>query len=129
METFKKEERLCNKKVIEYLFSNGSTFLYYPFKVVWLKHQKDDHYPVRILISVSKHHFKKAVLRNRLKRQIREIYRRNKCQLYDYLERTNSNCVFALIYTANDVLPYAELETKIILILQRLQMEYEKAPE
>lgn len=129
METFKKEERLNNKKVIEYLFTNGSTFFSHPFKVVWCEHKTNTQYPASILISISKYNFRKAVVRNRLKRQCREIYRKNKNQLYGFLETKGVNCVFALIYSAKDNLSYTELEKKIILILQRLQLEYEKSVE
>ena len=125
METFKKEERLYNKKVISYLFANGSVFFIYPFKVVWCEYEQQTQYPARVLISASKHSFKKAVIRNRVKRLIREAYRKNKCAFYDFLESKDCHCVFSLIYSAKDVLPYDELEKKIILILQRLQMEYE----
>jgi ribonuclease P protein component len=36
MYSFKKEERLCNVKLIEKLFTDGSSFLVYPFRIVWL---------------------------------------------------------------------------------------------
>jgi len=129
METFKKEERLYNKKVIEYLFANGSSFFIHPFKVVWCEYQLNSQFPASILISASKHNIKKAVIRNRIKRVVREVYRKNKQEFYNFLEERNSKCVFSLIYTAKDVLPYTDLEKKIILILQRLQLEYEKSIE
>ncbi len=129
METFKKEERLYNKKVIEYLFDNGSSFFIHPFKVVWRDYKHHTQYPAGILISASKRSIKKAVIRNRVKRLIREAYRKNKQGFYDYLESRSGHCVFSLIYTAKEVLDYAEIEKKIILILQRLQMEYEKSVE
>ena len=129
METFKKEERLYNKKVIEYLFSKGESFFLYPFKIIWCIDERDSRYPARVLISVSRHNFKKANNRNKIKRQIREIYRKNKFKFYDFLNDVDRKCAFALIYTAKDVLSHKELEQKIILILQRLQIEYEKAAE
>jgi ribonuclease P protein component len=36
MYSFKKEERLCNVKLIEKLFTDGSSFLVYPFRIIWL---------------------------------------------------------------------------------------------
>ena len=33
--TFTKEERLCNKRLIDQLYHSGSSFLCYPFKVSW----------------------------------------------------------------------------------------------
>ncbi|COY55800.1 ribonuclease P [Mycobacterium tuberculosis] len=34
--TFTKEERLCSKRLIDDLFHNGSSFVVYPFRVVFL---------------------------------------------------------------------------------------------
>lgn len=129
METFKKEERLYNKKVIELLFREGTKFYINPYKVVWMRYDHNWEFPAKILISVSKHSIKKAVVRNRIKRQIREIYRRNKREFYNVLDKKHEKCIFSIIYAAKDVLSYAEQEKKIILILQRLQKEYEKVVE
>lgn len=46
-----------------------------------LKEREGDEEPVQVLISVSKRHFKHAVKRNRVKRQIREAYRHQKALL------------------------------------------------
>ena len=75
--TFRKAERLCSKKRIEELFSNGRSLSAYPLRAIYEVHDQDLA-PVQVLISVSKRHFKYAVDRNRLKRCIREAYRLNK---------------------------------------------------
>jgi ribonuclease P protein component len=129
MKTFKKEERLYNKKVIDQLFSKGSRFFEHPFMVVWLKVQHQSDFPAMIMINVSKRNVRKAVVRNRIKRQVREIYRNNKQEFYDFLESRKEQCVFALIYTASQVLSFNDQEKKILLILQRLQKQHEKLTE
>lgn len=127
MQTFKKKERLCNKKVIALLFSEGSSFYNYPYKVVWKDIDLSSNVPAEILISVSRVRFKKAVERNRIKRLTRECYRKNKEILCNFLQTERKQCAFSLSYTGNDIIPYHILEKKIILILHRLVKEHEKA--
>src|SRR6201999_4065746 len=108
MYTFKKEERLCNKKLIETLFHNGSSFLCYPFKASWMPADAAQPYPVQILFSVSKKRFKSAVDRNKIKRCMREAYRLNKQQhLYNLLNESGKKIVLSLGYIGNDIAPYA----------------------
>ena len=126
MQTFKKEEHLCKNKIIKILFEEGIKFHVYPFKIIWMDIESDSKYPARILISVSKRFFKKAVDRNKIKRQIREVYRKNKSLFYEYLSRQKKHCVFAILYTNSAFIPFIELERKIIIILQRLIDEHEK---
>ena len=126
MQTFKKEERLRDKKSINELFEKGSGFYIAPFKVVWIETTIENEFPARILITVSHRNFKKAVDRNRIKRIIREAYRKNKSILYERLNGSAKKIAFMLIYTREIIIPYKEVEDKIILILQRLAKENEE---
>ncbi|NOX48351.1 MAG: ribonuclease P protein component [Chlorobi bacterium] len=126
MHTFKKGERLSRKKTIEQLFSKGKKFYVPGFKVVWLPYPLEDGFPAQILISVSKRSFKHAVDRNLLKRRIREAWRQNKGDFYNYLTDKNTSCALSVIYLSKEIDSYQEIEQKILLVLQRLQSEYEK---
>ena len=126
MQTLKKDERLRKKQIIDDLFSTGKTFHIYPFTVVWKNTEQDLKFPAQILFSVPKKKFRKAVDRNKIKRLLREAYRKNKDHLYKTLDKSENKCVFAIIYTANEILPYIEIEQKIISVLKRLIIDYEK---
>jgi ribonuclease P protein component len=124
--SFRKDEILRKKKLIDRLFTEGSTFYIYPFKIFWLEIPLDTPNPAQILISVGKRSFKRAVDRNRIKRQIREVYRLQKHELYSKLIKDQQQCVMGIIYTANIHLTTAELEFKIKAVLKRLTSELNK---
>lgn len=75
--TFTKKERLSSKKEIENLFKSGKSKLVYPILFYYLPNEER----TKVLISVSKKNFKKAVERNFIKRKMREEYRLNKFML------------------------------------------------
>jgi ribonuclease P protein component len=83
--SFKKEERLTSKKVIDKLFSEGDSFLSFPLKIVFYETSLPSKYPSQVAFSVGKRSFKLAVNRNKIKRKMRETYRLNKHQLYNVL--------------------------------------------
>lgn len=122
---FLKAERLHGHNAITNLFSNGKSFYIHPFKVVVFEAIADDNPPLRMLISVSKRKFKKAVDRNRTKRLCREAWRLQKSALIQNLSTKNIRLDVALIYTAGRILSFAEISRKIKVILQRLKEEHE----
>ena len=115
--TFSKAERLSRKKHIQELFAKGSSFYLYPFKAIFLPSTGLDPEPQvhQILISVPKRNFKRAVDRNLIKRRVREAYRKNKSILSG-----TEKLLIAYIYTAKEILTYAELERKLVSSLKKL---------
>ncbi len=128
MYTFKKEERLCNKKLLDELFHKGSSFLLYPFRVSWLHSSHDADVPVQVVINVSKRKFKRAVDRNLIKRRIREAYRLNKAELlYIYLAEQDKKIVLSLNYVGKEIAEYPVIERKLKASLEKLKLSYDKA--
>ncbi len=124
-QAFKKTERLNEKKLVQKVFKEGNSLFKYPFKVIYLEFDKTTDYPAKVLISVAKRNFKKAVTRNKIKRLIREAYRKNKYLLCDNYTNERKNCfktrIIVLIYVGKEVMKYQEIEKKINLILQELK--------
>ncbi len=127
---FVKAERLHSKKLIAQLFSEGHSFFKYPFKVVFLEVDRSDTAPVALLLSVSKRNFKRAVARNKIKRLMREAYRKNKALLYKSEKlKMDKSILIALIYTPKSILAFKEIEKKIILILRQFLKQYEQTSD
>ena len=120
-QTFSKKERLCAKKDITLLLSKGRYFSVDGiFRVCLLERKSESDSaeqaanptaPARLLISVPKRHFKRAVRRNLLKRRIREAYRRNKPE---------SSVDMMVIYLPAEILEYAQIEAAMRNVISRV---------
>ncbi len=124
--TFTKEERLCSKRLIESLFRNGSSFVVYPYRVVFLytSSRQQEVFPAQCMISVSKRRFRKAVDRNAIKRRIRETYRLQKSDLYNFLQEHSLHLLLAFQYVGKEEEPYAMLYQRMGKVLTKLKDEH-----
>ena len=119
--TFSKKERLCSRKILSELFEKGKSVHYFPVRMVWMELEKENDILAKVALSVSKKSFKKAVDRNRIKRQMREAYRKNKWSLQNYCEIHEVTLAILFIFTGKELPNYNEVEAKIILSLERFQ--------
>lgn len=119
-DTLRKPERLNRKKVIEKMFAGGArSFSVFPLRVVYL--QADElKADASILVSVSKRRFKRAVKRNRVKRQIREAYRMNKHELLNVLAEKRCPLAIAFIYLSDQLVDFALIEERVKTALARI---------
>jgi ribonuclease P protein component len=124
--TFQKNERLCSKKVIEKLFAEGKSLFVFPLKAVYLETSLKTEFPAQVAFAVSKKSFKRAVMRNLLKRRMREAYRLNKNQFYD--EISGKQIALFLIYTSKTEETYAAIESATKKVLKRVLKELKSEP-
>ena len=112
--TFSKHERLKSTKLIKELFEKGSSFYLFPFKVIVMQNPDGEIRSHQVLISASKKNFKRAVDRNLIKRRIRESYRLNKNLLPN-----SPLLLIAYIYTAKEILTFAQIQERLVRTLNR----------
>lgn len=129
-QSFKKTERLCNVKLIKKLFTTGSSFFEHPFKVIYVLIDDNDRFdggfPAKVLFTVPKRKFKLAVHRNKLKRLMRESYRKNKYILYDALNLKKHKIALAFIFTGSTIPDFHHVEKKINQSILRLSQNIDK---
>lgn len=118
--TFRKPERLSSKIEIDRLFNGGSKSMSaFPVRVVFRLDDAQER-NVAVLVSVSKKRFHRAVKRNRVKRQIREAYRKNKYMLWDALEGHSKALSLAFIWLDDQLHDSSNVEKKVVNLLQRV---------
>lgn len=126
--TFSKAERLCSKKLIERLFGGeGKSFPAFPLRVVYMPLTEEEMAAdVSILVSVPKKRFKRAVKRNRVKRQVREAYRRNKHILTEALaaQEGAARMALAFIWLDGKLHPSVEVEQKVKKLLHHIAEDH-----
>lgn len=120
--TLSKEERICSKKLINELFTgNGRSMTAFPLRVVFMKRTIVDNQPrAAMLVSVPKRYFKHAVDRNRVKRQVREAFRRNKSIITQNLTDDHDAVAMAFVWLTNEKYPSSEVENRMVRLLTRI---------
>lgn len=92
----------------------------YPLRAVFYKTDRQQTgVPVQVLISVPKKHFKHAVDRNRVKRQVREAYRRHKQPLWDAIPSEES-LLIGFIWVSDELSPSDIVTERIKKLLTRI---------
>ena len=118
----RKEERLCSQKLIDSLFNNGKSrsLSAFPVRAVYMSTPSVDSARVKMMVSVPKRLFKRAVKRNRIKRQLREAYRKNKQLLDNAMQATDQTLLVAFIWLSDRLYTSSDVEERVKTILQRI---------
>lgn len=78
---------------------------------------------VSVLISVPKKRFHHAVDRNRVKRQIREAYRKNKHQLAGQVAQSGKGLLVAFLYVSDKMESTGYIEKRVVRLLDKIGEE------
>lgn len=125
-QTLSKTERLYHKKLIDSLFGGGKSrsMTAFPLRLVYMPLettngqdaiQEAAKEPVsQMLVSVPKRNLHRANKRNRVKRQVREAYRRHKDILDDH------PFALAFIWLDAKLWTSAEVEQRVVSLLNRV---------
>ncbi len=115
LQTLPKSERLCGGIAIKRLLSGGRFGYEEPLKFCYLRNSCAGN---RLMVSVSKRLFKRAVKRNRLKRLMREAYR--------HLKGTPvmpCGVDILLVYNSKEMASYAQVLEAVTAVLQRVSQK------
>ena len=130
---FPKSERIVSKKLMNELFtmSGSQSMVAFPIRAIYRVNKRQESedqsreneggrtVAPQILISVPKRHFKHAVDRNRVKRQLREAYRLNKSILCDSLI-SGHQLLIAFVWLSDSHCPSAVVQQRVVSLLQRI---------
>ena len=123
--SFPKQERICSKKLMDRLFNGRESHAMsaYPIRVIYrfeTQEGGDDEIPkAQVLMSVPKKCFKRAVKRNRVKRQMREAYRCNRHLLTAQVP-DNKSVLMAFVWLDAALYSTKEVAEKVKNLLQRI---------
>ncbi|MCR5076494.1 MAG: ribonuclease P protein component [Prevotella sp.] len=134
----RKAERLCSRKLIDMLFGAGGSHAMtaFPLKVVYrlvdtepsgvssladARGKTSAEAKVQVMVSVPKKHFKRAVKRNRVKRQVREAYRKHKYAVIDKVgETAGKQLLVAFIWLSDELADSVTVEKRVLNLLERI---------
>jgi ribonuclease P protein component len=126
--TLCKDERLSRRKIIEALHERGVAIKSPAIILVYLPVELPVDFPAQAMFSASKRLFKRAHDRNRVKRLLREAYRKQKHVVYSSLKHHSQQYALHFIFTGKQLPNYPYVFGKMNDLTLRFCDEISKAP-
>ena len=123
--SFPKKYRMPAGPKADRLFSwGGKSFGHFPFRILYVTRpcpEGDEPRPL-VFFAVPKRQHKRAVERNRIRRQLRDVYRRTfRLKLLPLVERKNLLAEICILFSGKQTkFTFSELEEKLTSALARL---------
>lgn len=124
---FSRKEHLKSPKHIALLFSKGNSLNAYPLRFQYIVEPiKPIHSEtfqneiIKVAFTIPKRKFKRAVDRNRIKRQIIEMFRLNREDLMIALGENNLQLSLMIVYNGDQFPDYKKLEKRMLNGLNKL---------
>ncbi len=125
--TLGKKERMKSRKRIDALFTAGRKLQLFPFRLLYIISKQEPGeavaFPVQAGFTASSRNFPRAVDRNRLKRLMREMYRRQKAPLGEAAFKTGNRVELFWIYTGREITDNGSIENGIAALIRKLAGE------
>jgi ribonuclease P protein component len=125
--TLCKEERLSRRKLIEALHVSGMSIKSPAIILVYMPCTLPVDFPAQAMFSASKRLFKRAHDRNRVKRLLREAYRKQKHVVYTSLKAHNQQYALHFIFTGKQLPNYPYVFGKMNDLILRFCHEAARA--
>lgn len=123
-ESFSSSLRLKKKEQIAKLFSSRRSKGKAPLRL--LIHSSEGEGELKVLVAVPKRKLKKAVERNKMKRLIREAFRKNKGHLEELILRSSHNFSLGILFNSNKLESYSRIEEALIFLLKQAENDMKK---
>jgi ribonuclease P protein component len=119
--TYQAKDKLKSRKQTQNLFSTGSAITAYPVRILYLLEPLEEGAisNVQIGVSAPTRYFRKAVLRNRVKRLLREAVRLEK-NILDSAIAANKRVSIFVLYIDKEVLPQKAIQEKVNQLFNKL---------
>ena len=137
--TYQKKDKLKSRKQTQFLFSKGSAISVGPIRLLYTLETEDaeefsiensskEKFPkgefqkgvLQAGVGAPSRHFRKAVMRNKVKRLLREGYRMERPAFMNAINIQHKRLNLFFLYTETKVLTQQEIQEKIKAVLQKL---------
>ena len=117
-QSFGRSQKLKSKKLIDQLFTEGRSIKSFPLKLIYVPVDNSAPAELKTGVSVPKKLVQTAVKRNRIKRLMREVFRKNK---YLVTKDLSSSHAFMFIYISRDEMSYEKIDASMKRIMEKFR--------
>jgi ribonuclease P protein component len=102
-----RKQMLKNPLKVSGLFTQGNALSHYPYRIMWQWVPGPEDKEIAVAFSVGKRHYRRATDRNRIKRLMREVYRKQQTAFRNQLTPQRPGTLqLVVVYTGRNIYPY-----------------------